>query len=398
MSRRAIDAARVAAWLGRDPALEPLFTAAELPTEQQAEARALLAAWRADRAATFVEPPAGVTAWQPRRLRYDVELRGEAGAKLLARDHPGGALQWHDFDLERAPASATTTRKLTVLATPGQFRGMPESRWWTIEDPSMRLHDLAGGPDEVAASLVTAFATIHSDDWLVVPVRARTNCLVRITHLVVEDVLGERHVIPHVSELDAQPRVWKMFEHTATSRQASGETPWLLVLGDPPAERSQPVEQVLLVRDERANVAWGIERRVESAAGGGMPRADLAVEHSAEPRTAWHLALRSDIGEGWIPFLPRELGTAEIELVRGRLATWRTLTDGAQAAVLQPAAPLAIEQWAIPPEGIQIERRMLRARGADGKHRLWSGRSVTPGTRVRRAGLRFDHLDGPVRR
>lgn len=146
-------------------------------------------------------------------------------------------------------------------------------------------------------------------------------------------------------------RVWRWFELAGDELTDSHPSPWVLVaptvVGDLTGE---PLERVSLVRDEGANLVWGIERLVEGPAGRSLDRAMLgsgapAVSASAPPTTdgqlaplryddqVWSYRLESDVPPPfWIPFLPERIarGSAEIRLRRARMQQWEA-GDGGRA-------------------------------------------------------------------
>src|SRR5690606_12764539 len=92
----------------------------------------------------------------------------------------------------------------------------------------------------------------------------------------------------------------------------------------PPAimklHESEPVEEVLLLRDEMANMVWGIETVVNSLLDRGTDGHSLANERrkilhgEAEPpldaaeEAFLKYALSNEVPENWIPFIPVHVG------------------------------------------------------------------------------------------
>src|SRR5262249_29944538 len=106
-----------------------------------------------------------------------------------------------------------------------------------------------------------------------------------------------------------------------------------------------PVEQVLLVRDEMANLAWAVERVVENP-----------LQHALDRDEAWRQAqppaadgngpvraggpgapgvtsrLATSVPDHWIPLLPVRVGERSVRLKRGAMP--RLLPDGSQVPIL----------------------------------------------------------------
>jgi hypothetical protein len=62
---------------------------------------------------------------------------------------------------------------------------------------------------------------------------------------------------------------WSMF--ATTDRTSGGFAPFLVVPAIAQSNGSPPIEEVHLLRDETADITWGIERIVEGPIGAPMP-------------------------------------------------------------------------------------------------------------------------------
>lgn len=186
---------------------------------------------------------------------------------------------------------------MTILPTKVTFPGMPSSRWWEMEDGEVNIGNIEVGPGELGKILLTEHATMYGNDWFSIPVEAPVGSLTRITEMLVTDTFGQvTRVEPAVhNDLDtgedsedtatstesvevsdeaaesslagalAGSDGWNMFMHTGLPNH---RRPGLLlapVLGT--HHESDPVERVVLARDEMANMAFGIELVTEDAIG-----------------------------------------------------------------------------------------------------------------------------------
>jgi hypothetical protein len=296
---------------------------------------------------------------------------------------------------------------LSSLATPLEFAGMPASRWWEFEDHDVDFGDLAGGPDDLARSIIAAYAMVAGDDWLIVPCTLTSGSIARVTSLRVLDDFGQRTVITATAVGDerAATRPWRFFELSADPGPGRTEAPMLFL---PPVvattEQGRPLESVEFRRDEMANLAWAIERRIESQAGravdreagGAPPRRDRDDVEGND----WRYRLSTDVPDHWVPLVPVRIDGASPQIVlrRGRIA----LEGDAQPAkgrILEPERPFVMREEEIPVGGIRVTRRYQVTRGGDGKVRAWVGRHKAPaGGPMRRTPLRFDALTGWTRR
>lgn len=396
---RGIDGDLLYRWLEDGGNRETLTRGLQLTEGQLRTFSRVLESWMDTYRPVFdaASAPNGMS-WSAEALRYDAEIETRSGgavARLTAMGHVGGRLAWHSFDIEQAPtAPAPKPHTTTVLATPGTFRGMPKPRWWEFEDNEVAFGDIEGGADEVAASLVTAFATIHSDDWMVVPVKVPTDTFVSLRSVEIQDSFGEWHPVPALAESDRSPRVWRFFEHSLPEGEPGSyrEQPWLLFLSGTTAIEGSDLEQVDLLRDEGANLGWAIERVVQGAYGNPMERSQRPVP--AETADEWTYRLRTELPDGWIPLIPEDGGTW---FRRGRLARWTSPADGARGKILEPWRALRVHAAAIPNGGVRVTRCHQRVRTPDGGTRTWVGRNVKYGIPTPRIEFAFDQLNGPHR-
>jgi hypothetical protein len=177
------------------------------------------------------------------------------------------------------------------------------------------------------------------------------------------------------------------------------------VLG--PSLEGALLEDVLLLRDEMANLAWAVERVVESASNRPLDRFEAyqelrrreervstsnPVEETGSSRTLTY-RLGTDVRDYWIPLLPVQVG-AELRLKRGSLPRLGEGTiDGTfepQGVLLEPGRELLLHDEEVPREGARVTRRFQYARWTDGSTHLWIGRRKQPGRGEGSSGLRFD--------
>jgi hypothetical protein len=169
---------------------------------------------------------------------------------------------------------------------------------------------------------------------------------------------------------------------------------------------SRPVEEVLFVRDEMANLAWGIERRVESAAELPLNRfeayleerrrreSETATQQSSAPETL-HYRLTTEVPDYWIPLMPVRVGPG-LRLQRGAVLK----TDGSQGMVaargriLESGQALSLFEEEVPREGVRVTRSYQFTRWIDGSSHLWVGRRKGVGRGEGSSGLQFDSLGG----
>jgi hypothetical protein len=94
------------------------------------------------------------------------------------------------------------------------------------------------------------------------------------THsLVITDTFGVRVLIKPNSESGVPHSLWRMFQLSFTRGSGIGvpvSNTFFLPLTLVKSLHGRPIEEVLFLRDEMANLAWAVERQVESPAGAAL--------------------------------------------------------------------------------------------------------------------------------
>lgn len=350
----------------------------------------------------YTEPEPGQNAWDPSRQEYRFAVAThdhDAESVFVADSYHGGRLDWDALsaapEVSLGAASAdvhlsmiTTTRvSSTALPAPLTFPGMPAARWWELEDAAVDWGGVAAGPTDLVRLLLIDYTLTYANNWFLVPVDIEPGTFTRITSLVVTDVFGVETEVPTAITDD-----WRMYTPT-------GRDDGLLLL--PPVYEmfeSAPVEDVRILRDENANLAWGIEDLVEGAAGQPVDRHQAARAAAAEPvppaadPAALRYRLATTVPPNWIPFLPDRVGEGPLMLRRGAMATDPGVEPpGPLGSVLEPDDPaLRLFDEEVPRSGIRVTRTYQYAVGPRANY-LWLGRRrATAAHGDARSGLRFD--------
>jgi hypothetical protein len=278
---------------------------------------------------------------------------------------------------------------------------MPTRRFWEMEDAAVDIGSLSAGAEDLGRLLLREFALIYGNDWFQIPLAVPVGCQVVVNSLSVLDTFGIATTIPHYAAADGALGRWRMFSLDAngpmmTTLNAALAAPNLLVLtpGGINILDSAAIEDVLLLRDDPAEMAWGVERTIVGASGRPTDRA-LAWRTTrppiAPPSSVAVAAYRlgSTVPNYWIPFLPVSVDDGPLQLRRGKLPT--TITGPAGLMLAYPNQTIFFEE--LPREGIRLQRRYRYARGLDGSTYVWIGRLRSTGTGEGRSGLRFDYLE-----
>ena len=357
-------------------------------------ARDVVAAWQDW--ATGVADAGG--AWSTERLEYRFALRfgDDAHAVCLRGTQFGSAsIRWSDLEWldaaqpslpAGAPAGTPVQTTATMLATPLRYPGMPADRYWQLEDGRVDLGAIEAQPHDLARLCLAEFAMTSGDDWLTVPVDGLLGAINQIATVELTDDFGETTTVPEL--VDPRFTVYRV-----TSR-AGRPLPGVVL---PPVASDllvgEPLEEILFLRDETANMAWAIEQTVQGRSGDPRSRANEAPP----PPDPWPARLDPDqrvyrlqtpIPAHWIPLVPVSLRAGQISLRKGAL-----LSDGEPVlpvGVTLAPTPLTFPGEELAREGVQLRAVPVLARCADGRYARWTSYRVRTGRGEASSRLAWD--------
>lgn len=375
----------------------------------------------------LLEQPTGATAWDPNRLehRFSVTATVADGSKrLVAEEYPGGRLDWTalSIDAEGARASGAFDQPRTVIPTGTRFDGMPDPRWWAFEDGRTNLGDVRADTTDLARLLFIEFALVYGNDWYTIPVELPVGTLAKVEGLAVTNVFGERRWIePAGRGKDDAWQRWSMYTlDVAGVDPEPADTSLLLLPTLPQSSQGSVIEDVLLMRDEVANLVWGVERVVPLATGVGIRAVEASNESLAHrtrlvaaapvvpPPPAAPISYRvmSSVPEHWIPFIPTHVegDIRETQLMRAAMprtiegdpATPRKVRP--RTTVLRegldrvPAKGYLINESEVPRAGTQLAVAFQRTRWSGGQVAVWLGVRRETGRGEGSSGLAFDQI------
>ncbi len=376
-----------------------------------AEVRQAIQLWRQWYETFFSEPQVDDSCWLPERMEYAFSVAArltDGEVPLTAAEYYEGHLDWYDFDLNPEVSlgarndNAITQVKQTLVPAPVTYRGMPAQRFWEFEDARVDFGAVKAGPEELARMLLVEFAVSYGNDWFVIPLELSVGSVCRPRSLVVTNTFGERFLIRSVHDAGEPFSSWRMFQLSSPPQTGTATTVLdnrsLFLL--PPALlktlENEPVEEVLFLRDEMANMAWGVEKIIESASERPLNRFEqqkYPTAPPAGPSDTLNYLLATAVPDYWIPLLPVQ-SEAGLRLQRGKVlqVDGQLETVEAKGRVLNADRPLAIFEEEIPREGIRVTRTWQLARWHDGSTHLWIGRQKEVGRGEGSSGLRFDSV------
>ena len=360
--------------------------------------------------------PAGSdTSWDSRSLAHRFHVHGSDGIRLDAPDYQSGHLDWYSFDRAEIGIDPTGQSKESAATMPVRvsFAAMPDKRLFAFEDSTLHLAGMEVEQDDLVRLMIIDFSLISGSDWFTIPIRMEVGELCWTHRLTVKDVFGVKTAIESRDGqfLGTDPlRVWDAFK--IRDRHAPVFAPADHFLYLPPvasfAQESRPLEELLFLRDEYANMVWAIEKTVCNDMGKPTDGYDLHLERNgpfltgkeerqertdARPR----FRLASPVPTNWIPYLPFHAGTggADIELRRAMMMRNESAIEPED---IHPISSLArkdvpnIREEAVPRAGVRLQLTRQRVRWTDGSTCIWLGRKVLTGRGEGSSGLTFDQL------
>jgi hypothetical protein len=411
MAGRVIDGVRL--YVDLNNALRPVSGSAHLPaapaipqSRQEAVIKAA-EAWLIWYDSRISEPPEGQSAWVTNRMEYAFSVSAaapEGEIVLTTPEYVEGRLEWDAFShragatLRTSPvtSSGTTIFPRVLIPAPVEYPGMPASRWWEFEDARVHFGAVRPMQQDLASIMFLQFATIFGNDWLVIPVQVPVGSICRLTSLTVTDSFGNVTSVKPFAQTGGASVGWKMF--TLASSGSSGLDMLFLPPSLGTSLEGKPIEEVLLMRDEMANLAWAIESIVESRTGDRIDRRALFNSEHPPPQVAaapagadWLVySLATAVPDYWVPLVPVRENDESMALKRG-VVPGHAPTQ-VRGRILTSEQPLTLPDEEVPRSGVIVTRSWQYARWVDGSTHVWVGRRKEPGRGEGSSGLRFDSL------
>jgi hypothetical protein len=365
--------------------------------------------WVADLAGPVASAPAPRPTWDPSRMEYAcaVAAPGDAAGRdlvLEATAYRGGHLDWYSFDaragaLERPVAVSPAPVSVAMLPTTLSFAGLPASRLWEFEDARVRFGSIGAAPADLARLLLVEFLLEYGNDFFGIPLDLPAGSVFEVSRLTITTSFGDVTTATPFAD-DA----WRMFSLSASP--ATEQPPRASLLFLPPVLghvlAGSPVEEVHLLRDEMANMAWAVEHVVESATGQPLDRlaearTDAAIQSTGPAGTLVYRLDTADsaVPDHWIPLVPEQV-VAGSGAIRLACVDWREASRGRLLAEHAPGALLYLRDEELPRAGRKVTRAHRHARWYDGGSFDWVGRANVLGRGEGTSGLTYDVVESIV--
>jgi hypothetical protein len=312
----------------------------------------------------------------------------------------------------------------SFIPAPVRFNGMPDTRWWAFEDGKTNFGDIKPGTTDLAKLLLIEFGLVYANDWFVFPYTVPTGSVLNVRGLAVTNTFGERFWIEAAGRgSDEAWQRWAMFSLNIKGEQDEPADLTLLILPTvPKIQEGAPLEEVALIRDEMANMVWGIEsvvpmphgwqRRGNIAAAEYHDHLQALLDQTAVAPPApveWKAEFRYDImttvPEHWIPFVPEHVENDNRQIQLRRAAMPRYLANDPAPTFervrprttllregLDSNEPYRIHEEEVPRAGVHVLQAFQRTRWNDGKVFNWIGVKKRTGRGEGHSGLAFDRI------
>ena len=247
--------------------------------------------------ARYLPAGRGGDAWNQPELGYDFSAENPV-ANYDAKDYSGGRVSWYSFDVDsindsnvraghRRNVDRETIDTLPVLAT---YAGAPNKRLWEFENRAVFM----GNSTDMQAKgnvVFMQYATMYGNDWMLCPLKTEIGKYIEVESIEVYDTFGIRtDIVNRAGQGDKDPKTfgqrWQMFTNAPVKAETYDNMrnkKWYANgLLFPPALlktlEGESLEEVSLLRDEMANMVWGVETRIEDGCGSSLDASLLAAE------------------------------------------------------------------------------------------------------------------------
>ncbi len=394
--------------------------------------------------------------WNISKLGYETEVR-QQNNRYVAEDYDSGKLSWYSFDKKGADDLSykdEEVKMLSYIPTPAKIPGAPASRLWEFEDRQVNMGNNSNDFNSIATVAIMQYITMFSNDWMITPLETETGTILDVDGIVVRDSFGDRFYINKnaqqfdKSEYDrkygsgAYDKLvytdrWDMFGNSYVEAYANEKFSTSRGLFFPPTvlrcEESKPIEEVQFLRDEMANMVWGVETTLNNKCGGTMDGKSLsdsvlsevdevnltkAGEHdpiTSDEDAEYSLLIQNRVPMNWIPFLPEQVigncreiafrrATMPIFYNDGREEVYKKVRPSTSLLAVKKekkgekdcVVPLYINEEELATCGIKVRKTAQRTRWFFGKSFNWIGNREIISEYQANSGLMFDELISKV--
>jgi hypothetical protein len=305
---------------------------------------------------------------------------------------------------------------------------MPNTRWWAFEDGKTNFGEVKPDTTDLAKLLLMEFGLVYANDWFLVPSTIPAGSVVKLRGIAVTDVFGERIFVEAAgSGPESSWQRWAIFlQSRRGAPDVAADTSLVLLPTAHKVLEGPPLEEVLFVRDEMANMVWAVEKTIWLPTGEPGQGAEAARDLRAflerdllrrlggapppPPPAAEEARIRyrvmTTVPEQWIPFLPVQV-PGDLRQIQLQRAAMPRILDGdpdrpkkvqPRTALVRegldrtPAAPYFLHEEEVARAGVRVTQGYKRTRWRDGRAYVWLAVRKQTGRGEAESGLAFDQL------
>lgn len=380
-------------------------------------------------------------AWLPSKLEYQFACSAPVKGvekTFTAEEYYQGDIDWYNLNLDRSiqtlgdvetASDLEQTHTFSFFPTQIEFDGMPNTRWWTFEQGKTNFGDIKPDTTDINKLLLIEFGLVYANDWFLVPITMPAGSIINVRGIAVTNVFGERiWVQPSVNTNSEDWNNWNMYAlNIVNSDREHADLSLLLLPTVHKIQESQPVEEVNLIRDEMANMVWGIETKIILPSGNVKPGREAALElknhlerivkkensegtHIVKPvesKAAIKYQIMNTVPENWIPFIPVHVPGSNREIQLQRAAMPRIIEGDKDpnktGKKIEPRTKLlragldpepngiyTIFEEEVPRSGVRVYQSYQRTRWHGGRVYNWLGVRKQTGRGEVSSGLGYD--------
>ncbi|MEM9149297.1 MAG: hypothetical protein AAGB19_02435 [Cyanobacteria bacterium P01_F01_bin.3] len=458
ISTRLMDGYQLYQYLIADPTRHAYDNIA-IPVGSQTEIDRLAARFIAWFQRQFYQPTETLgEAWKPAKLEYQFACSAPVadGEKVyLADEYYQGRLDWYNLDIdperetltipdseapipenpepeESAPPDSSPIDKaptpLSFVPVPISYDGMPNTRWWAFEDRKTNFGDIDPKTTDISKLLFMEFGLVYANDWFLISYPLPAGCIANIKGMAVTNVFGERIWVEAAGRgQDDDWQRWSMFNisNRGQNREVA-DTSLLMLPTVPKIQSGRSLEEISFIRDEMANMVWGIETRIPLPTGESKPGSEAGYElynhykhllaqdidsgDVVPPPEVYNAPVRyqvmNRVPEQWIPFIPVHIENNNREIQLQRASMPRILPGSPERPKVKPRTillregldipgnpqPYFIQEEEVPRAGTHLSQSYQRTRWYGGQVFTWLGVRKQTGRGEGNSGLVFDSL------
>lgn len=381
--------------------------------------------------------------WNPKKLAYEASMH-EGSVDYTTDQYASGTLSWYSFDA-REDAKADVNKRqrtsikkdLVYIPTPAKIPGSPSQRLWEFENRKVTMGNGNVAPEFMASAVVMQYISTYSNDWMITPLETETGTVLDVDAkegITVLNTFGEKYNITKSAEdidqnakSDGPTDRWCLFGSSRPDAYNTRDFSCSKGLLFPPTvsrcEESAPIEEVQFLRDEMANMLWGVETRINDGCGNSMDGQTLSDavfrdvdkqrkidKNAAKVDAKYSLLIQNRVPLNWIPFIPEQLQNGrDIVFRRGRMPIYYKCEGDKPKDVYKSVRPstklLAVERGSgenvlpfyineeeVGGYGVKVTKTAQRTRWFMGETFNWIGNRKMVSEYQANSGLMFDEL------